>query len=122
MIAAPNAPGWRTVSKRKPPRPVPPASGWPPTASRACPNSARWIATPSRCFWKCWAKRWQPCRIPRWRVERLTTDGSLAVTLEPIADAPIVELDSELGVFAGRDHWIHIREVSAADEPAGAPA
>ena len=59
---------------------------------------------------------------PEMRVERLTTDGSLAVTLEPIADAPIVELDSELGVFAGRDHWIHIREVSAADEPAGAPA
>ncbi|MDN5870244.1 MAG: TIGR02677 family protein [Nitrococcus sp.] len=48
---------------------------------------------------------------PRERIERLTTDGSLSLLLEPIADAPVIELKTELGVFAGRDHWIRVREV-----------
>ncbi|MDA3922678.1 MAG: TIGR02677 family protein [Salinisphaera sp.] len=44
-------------------------------------------------------------------IERMTTDGSLALTLKPIADAPIVTLETDAGVFAGRDHWIHVREI-----------
>lgn len=50
-------------------------------------------------------------RDPGARIERLTSDGSLALTLEPIDDAPVVMLEAEHGVFAGRDHWIHVREV-----------
>ncbi|HLQ86143.1 MAG TPA: TIGR02677 family protein [Salinisphaeraceae bacterium] len=53
---------------------------------------------------------------PHERIERLTSDGSLSLLLEPIADAPIIELQTELGVFAGRDHWIRIREVGASAE------
>lgn len=48
------------------------------------------------------------------RIERLTSDGSLSLLLEPIVDAPVIELDTELGVFAGRDHWIQIQEVGVA--------
>ncbi|MGB7757890.1 MAG: TIGR02677 family protein, partial [Salinisphaera sp.] len=51
---------------------------------------------------------------PAARIERLTSDGSLALTLVPIADAAIITLDTENGVFAGRDHWIHVREVGDA--------
>jgi uncharacterized protein (TIGR02677 family) len=50
-------------------------------------------------------------RDPRGRIERLTSDGSLALTLEPIDDAPIVTMETENGIFAGRDHWLHVREV-----------
>lgn len=50
---------------------------------------------------------------PDARIERVTSDGSLALTLEPIAEAPIVMLETENGCFAGRDHWIYVREVRA---------
>jgi len=47
---------------------------------------------------------------PDERVERVTMDGTLTVLLEPIPDAPPVRIETELGVFHGRDHWLHIRE------------
>lgn len=48
---------------------------------------------------------------PSQRIERRTSDGSLALTLAPIDNAPIVTIETEDGAFAGRDHWLHIREV-----------
>ncbi|WP_348760493.1 TIGR02677 family protein [uncultured Salinisphaera sp.] len=51
-------------------------------------------------------------QAPHERIERQTTDGSLTLTLEPIADAPVVTLETQDGVFSGRDHWIHIRPAS----------
>lgn len=53
-------------------------------------------------------------RGPEDRIERLTMDGSLSILLEPIADAPVIELDTELGVFKGYDHWLHIRPAGEA--------
>ncbi len=53
-------------------------------------------------------------RDPQARIERLTTDGSLALTLEPIVDAPIVTLETDAGRFSGRDHWLHVRTVQPA--------
>lgn len=50
-------------------------------------------------------------RDPGQRIERRTSDGSLALTLAPIDNAPIVTIETEDGAFAGRDHWLHIREV-----------
>ncbi|MDZ7785481.1 MAG: TIGR02677 family protein [Halioglobus sp.] len=47
---------------------------------------------------------------PGERVERVTMDGTLTLLLEPIADAPPVRIETELGVFCGPDHWLHIRE------------
>jgi uncharacterized protein (TIGR02677 family) len=57
-------------------------------------------------------------RSPQARIERHTSDGSLALTLIPIENAPVVTLATEDGEFAGRDHWIHIRDVGAAQPPA----
>jgi uncharacterized protein (TIGR02677 family) len=54
------------------------------------------------------------------RVERRSSDGSLQLTLVPIADAPIVTVHTEDGDFSGRDHWIHIRATDAAREPSAA--
>jgi len=48
---------------------------------------------------------------PAARIERLTSDGSLALTLAPIEDAPMVTIETEDGTFAGRDQWIHVRVV-----------
>lgn len=53
-------------------------------------------------------------RDPYQRIERRTSDGSLVLTLAPIENAPIVTVETENGVFAGRDHWIHVRDVGAA--------
>lgn len=50
-------------------------------------------------------------QTPQGRIERLTTDGSLALTLEPIVGASIVTLETEAGRFSGRDHWIQVRAV-----------
>lgn len=54
-------------------------------------------------------------RDPDEAIERRTRDGSLALTLAPIPDAPIVVIETADGEFAGRDHWIHVRAVDAVD-------
>ncbi len=53
-------------------------------------------------------------RDPQQRIERHTSDGSLALTLVPSNNAPIVTVETDGGTFAGRDHWIHIRDVGVA--------
>lgn len=60
-------------------------------------------------------------RTPDEPIERRTSDGSLALTLVPIDDAPIVSLETEDGVFMGRDHWIHIRDVTFDQAPRTQP-
>ncbi len=55
---------------------------------------------------------------PQQAIERHTSDGSLVLTLIPIVDAPIVTVETDAGQFAGRDHWIHIRDVAASQQPA----
>lgn len=47
---------------------------------------------------------------PAQPIERASRDGGLQLTFTPIPDAPLVVLETEDGTFAGRDHWIHIRE------------
>lgn len=54
-------------------------------------------------------------REPGQAIARRSSDGSLHLTLTPIAGAPIVVVATEDGDFAGRDHWIHVRD---AQEPA----
>lgn len=51
---------------------------------------------------------------PEQPVERHTTDGSLAVRLEPLGVGSRACLETELGTFSGRDHRILIRSLVAA--------
>lgn len=43
-------------------------------------------------------------------VERSTGDGTLTVRLEPLDDGSVASLETELGVFSGRDHRVTVRE------------
>ena len=49
---------------------------------------------------------------PEQSVERQTTDGSLAVRLEPLGVESQARLETELGTFSGRDHRIIIRSLA----------
>lgn len=51
---------------------------------------------------------------PEEAIERHTTDGSLAVRLEPLAAGTIARVETELGTFTGRDHRIVIRSLASA--------
>lgn len=47
---------------------------------------------------------------PEQPVERLTSDGSLSIRLEPLEPSSQARIQTDLGVFSGRDHRILIRQ------------
>lgn len=55
---------------------------------------------------------------PDQAVERDTSDGTLRIRLEPIANGASVQLATELGVFSGRDHRIRIQRTDQAERAA----
>lgn len=59
-------------------------------------------------------------QAPGQRIEHCASDGSLLITLTPIAGAPVVVVETDNGDFAGPDHWIHVRDAApAGTEKAG---
>lgn len=50
----------------------------------------------------------------------VSSDGTLVVRLDPIADAGIVTIATASGTFSGPDHWIRIRDID--DEVSAEPA
>jgi uncharacterized protein (TIGR02677 family) len=48
---------------------------------------------------------------PEQPVERLTADGSLRIRLEPLDAASRAHIQTDLGVFSGRDHRVLIQSV-----------
>jgi len=56
-------------------------------------------------------------RAPDAAVERLSGDGTLRIRLEPLAADSHAQVDTELGIFSGRDHRLTVWTIAAARSP-----